>query len=99
NGLTENTTYDVYVQADCGSGDLSYWTGPVTAMTACSAIPAVGFCEDFESSDALDCWAVINANSDSDAWSIYTGYANSGNQSAGLYTDYNGGSNDDYLVL
>ncbi len=98
-GLTENTTYDVYVQADCGSGDLSYWTGPVGALTACTAIPAIGFCEDFESSDALDCWAVINANSDSDAWSIYTGYANSGNQSAGLYTDYNGGSNDDYLVL
>lgn len=25
-GLTANTTYDVYVQTDCGAGDLSEWT-------------------------------------------------------------------------
>ncbi len=31
-GLTASTTYDVYVQADCG-GDLSTWTGPVSFTT------------------------------------------------------------------
>ena len=29
--LTVGTTYDFYVQADCGSGDVSLWTGPVSA--------------------------------------------------------------------
>ncbi len=99
NGLTENTEYDVYVQADCGGGDLSSWAGPIEALTDCSSIPAIGFCEDFEDIDALGCWRIINANLDSDIWGVYTGYANSGTQSAGLYTDGNGGNNDDYLVL
>jgi len=32
--LTPNTTYDVYVQADCGSGMYSDWGTPVTFTTA-----------------------------------------------------------------
>jgi len=33
-GLTQNTTYDFYVQADCGMPDsLSYWYGPLTFTT------------------------------------------------------------------
>src|SRR5690554_685758 len=32
-GLTENTYYDIYVQADCGSGDESMWVGPLTIYT------------------------------------------------------------------
>jgi len=37
NGLTLNTTYDVYVQADCGSGDLATWVGPLTVY--------IGYCQ------------------------------------------------------
>ena len=29
-GLSDNTSYDVYVQADCGSGNVSQWLGPLT---------------------------------------------------------------------
>ncbi len=32
-GLTAETAYDVYVQADCGAGDLSLWTGPLGVYT------------------------------------------------------------------
>jgi len=33
-GLSGNTTYDVYVQNNCGSGVLSPWAGPFTFTTA-----------------------------------------------------------------
>ena len=39
-GLTSNTSYDVYVQADCdgqNSGSLSGWIGPYTFTTLCDA--------------------------------------------------------------
>src|SRR5690554_2870565 len=32
-GLTPDTDYDVYVQADCGSGDESNWVGPLDVYT------------------------------------------------------------------
>ncbi|TSJ39005.1 GEVED domain-containing protein [Fluviicola chungangensis] len=35
--LTPDTFYDFYVQADCGGGDQSFWTGPITIYT--------GYCE------------------------------------------------------
>src|SRR5690554_4191985 len=98
-GLTPDTDYEVYVQADCGSGDESMWAGPITIQTFCEAIPALGFCEDFEDESTLGCWGVIDNNQDGDAWQTYTGYANSGNQSAGIHTDFNNGDNDDYLIL
>jgi hypothetical protein len=34
--------YDFYVQSDCGSGDTSYWVGPVTAAPGSINIPATG---------------------------------------------------------
>ena len=33
-GLSDSTTYDYYVQADCGDGDSSSWTGPFTFQTS-----------------------------------------------------------------
>ncbi len=35
-GLTAATTYDFYVRADCGAGDLSLWSGPFTFTTLVS---------------------------------------------------------------
>lgn len=32
-GLTADTQYEFYVQADCGSGDLSSWSGPMSFIT------------------------------------------------------------------
>ena len=37
-GLSANTDYDLYVQADCGSGDLSYWSSSVSVTTDCEAV-------------------------------------------------------------
>ena len=36
------TTYEFYVQSDCGSGDTSYWVGPVTAAPGSINIPVNG---------------------------------------------------------
>ena len=49
NGLSPNTTYDVYIQTDCsGSGNgTSTWVGPVTFTTLCD--PSIApYIEDFE---------------------------------------------------
>ncbi|MBR4646756.1 MAG: fibronectin type III domain-containing protein [Bacteroidales bacterium] len=40
--LTTGTTYDFYVQADCGSGDESEWTGPVSATPGSYNMPVTG---------------------------------------------------------
>ncbi|MCW3124713.1 MAG: Protein of unknown function precursor, partial [Bacteroidetes bacterium] len=40
-GLSSNTTYDVYVQANCGSGT-STWDGPVSITTPPTCFPPTG---------------------------------------------------------
>ncbi|MBQ3734903.1 MAG: fibronectin type III domain-containing protein [Bacteroidales bacterium] len=40
--LTSGTSYDFYVQADCGAGDESIWTGPYTAIPGSINMPATG---------------------------------------------------------
>jgi hypothetical protein len=37
-GLTGTTTYDFYVRANCGGGDLSTWSGPYSFTTPCSIL-------------------------------------------------------------
>ncbi len=37
-GLNEATEYEFYVQTDCGSGDLSLWTGPLSFSTTLAPI-------------------------------------------------------------
>jgi hypothetical protein len=38
NGLNPITSYDFYVQAICGAGDTSYWSGPFTFTSPCAAL-------------------------------------------------------------
>ncbi|NVK27745.1 MAG: T9SS type A sorting domain-containing protein, partial [Flavobacteriia bacterium] len=45
--LSENTCYDFYVRADCGSG-MGAWVGPFQWCTPCSAAP-LPYLEDFSS--------------------------------------------------
>jgi hypothetical protein len=40
-GLTADTDYEFYVQADCGSGDLSGWSGPYSFFTGL-CVPSPG---------------------------------------------------------
>ena len=33
-GLSQNTAYEIFIAADCGSGDYSYWAGPINFSTS-----------------------------------------------------------------
>ncbi|WP_369995747.1 fibronectin type III domain-containing protein [Winogradskyella sp.] len=68
-GLTANTAYDFYVQADCGGLGTSNWVGPFTFTTACTAI-AAPYSEDFETFttsttpfSSENCWNANNSAS------------------------------------
>ena len=80
-GLTANTSYTFYVQADCGSGDLSYFSPAYTVSTACSAIDSLPFVENFDShagststsvsvNNLPNCWSNLNTGTNTS----YTGY-------------------------
>ena len=80
-GLTANTSYTFYVQADCGSGDLSYFSSAFTVSTACGATDTLPFTENFDShtgstttsvsvNNLPSCWSFINTGTNSS----YTGY-------------------------
>ena len=99
-GLTSNTAYDFYVQADCGANGTSDWVGPFTFNTACETFTNLPFTETFNTdSTTVSCWTVINANGDSDSWSTsYGSNTNEGDGVAVIYTDFNSGNNDDWLV-
>ena len=45
-GLQPKTEYDLYVRANCGNGDVSFWVGPLTMKTLSTA--AYPFFTDFE---------------------------------------------------
>lgn len=51
NGLAASTTYDFYVQSNCGMGDLSEWTASASTTTKCDPILVTAdnpWFEDFE---------------------------------------------------
>ena len=99
-GLFDNTSYDVYVRAVCAPGDSSAWSTPSTFNTPCLAFEAIDFCESFDSdSETQACWTVLNENGDTDTWDLnYSFNTNNGDEVAALYTDFNGGNNDDWLI-
>jgi hypothetical protein len=71
-GLNPATTYDAYVQSDCGGGDLSSWVGPLTFTTACLTEVAP-WSEDFENGGIIpNCWN--QGASNGEAWK----FANTG---------------------
>jgi len=101
-GLTANTTYYVYYQADCTGGDYSAWVGPFEFTTSCEGVSVYPWTEDFNAvttPNLPDCWRIINANNDNDEFKTYSSYGVSNSKSVGLYTDFNSGNNDDYLIL
>ena len=46
-GLSASTTYDFYVRADCGGGDVSGWTS-LSVTTLCDAVTTLPFTENFD---------------------------------------------------
>lgn len=85
-GLSPNTSYEVYVQENCGAGNgQSAWIGPIAFTTPCASFPAP-FVENFNASSTPACWS----ESGSESWRYTTtaGYAAAG---AGDHTG-NGGN-------
>ncbi len=75
-GLQPATSYDFYVQANCGGGSLSYWSNKGTFTTAC--LPnTVPLFQNFDASTTLPaCWSVLKTVTGS-SWLIqnYGGYS------------------------
>ena len=60
-GLNPSTSYDFYVQADCGSGETSGWVGPVSFTTACETL-SLPFSEGMDNSGSTpNCWSQSGA--------------------------------------
>ena len=87
-GLSASTTYDFYVQSDCGGGDVSSWSNKGTGATQCAAITQLPYTENFDSYGTgttayPNCWSKINT------YSSERPYCNSsyayGGSTAGLY--------------
>lgn len=88
--LAATTSYNVSVQAVCGSDStLVSPSAAFTTLCAPTAIPALGLCEDF--TNGLGCWTVNNNNGDGDTWVAYQSQVR-------MYTSLNYGVNDDYLI-
>ncbi len=94
--LTAQTTYDLYVQSDCGSG--TEWSSAYTFMTPCLAVTTFPFNEDFESitTGQPACWGIAGTSS-----TTYHFYSNaSGFTGRGMKFDsyYNGSGNTSELT-
>ncbi|MDB0020825.1 fibronectin type III domain-containing protein, partial [bacterium] len=96
-GLTANTDYDIYIQADCGNGDVSGWVGPVSFTTLCAAV-IPNYTQGFDTYPG-DCWSEANGPTPSGTTSGWTvdGFGNVGSTgSARVEIYYTGG--DEWLV-
>lgn len=69
-GLDPNTEYDIYVQANCGAGDLSLWSPVAFVKTLCNAT-TLPISENFDTTatgsstnpSTPDCWSFIDTGS------------------------------------
>jgi hypothetical protein len=73
----------------------------MSQTTLCDPMAAQGFCESFDSdSPTQDCWLINDENGDFYAWYLDdSNQPNTGDESASMYTDGNGGNNDDWLIM
>ncbi|WMW77787.1 choice-of-anchor J domain-containing protein [Flavobacterium sp. 20NA77.7] len=94
-GLTQDTHYEYYVRAICGSNGNSEWIGPLSFKTACNPL-STPFLETFNSnSNTESCWTIVNGNGDSNEWNLnQTVNPIFGDQMAALFTGSNGNNND-----
>jgi len=87
-GLTASTAYEVYLRANCGSGDFSEWR-KADFVTQCN--PFNDFTEDFDSTTTGEmalCWSsYINSTSTSTRVSVESTDPNSGANAIELYND------------
>ena len=69
NQLTANTTYYLFVRANCGGGDTSVWTSAFTFTTPCTAT-AIPYSMGFNAATAPSCWSTQLANTTQTATKI-----------------------------
>ena len=113
NNLTDNTVYNIRVQADCGS-EQSNWTY-LTVHTPCSELSTLPYFQNFDAVEGAtttsvattnlpDCWSNLNAGS-STSYSGYpivynnSTYAASGNNAMRFYTYTTSGTYDDQIAV
>jgi len=89
NGLSANTTYQLYVRADCGV-DSSAWVGPHTFVTT-QVAATLPFSENFETWP--NGWSVVNGTQ-TNKWAVGSATFYAGAQSA--YISEDGGATNTY---
>jgi len=115
NNLTASTTYDFYVKADCGGGDLSNYSLVFVGSTECAAIDQLPFTENFDAVSGSTsttaatnnlplCWNYFNQGTSSS----YSGYpivyssssvAASGSNIVRFYMYTTSGTYDDQIAI
>lgn len=96
--LASDTEYDYYIRSNCGTNGGSLWSEKSTFKTLCDAL-TTPYCESFDiGSNHKSCWKVIDANNDGDSWLLNSSSSNTGNKGIEIFTNGNGGNNDDYLI-
>lgn len=82
-GLSANTDYDFYVEANCGVVDgLSQLSEALPFITQCESINSFPFTETFEDNSASrDCWIMEYVSGTTD-WAVHTGAARGNIQNA-----------------
>lgn len=90
-GLSPNTTYEFYVQSDCGEADgLSAWNGPATMTTLSTVITSYPYSQDFEDAEENSKWQFVQLDELLNKWYIGNGIAANENGNS-LYISDDGG--------
>lgn len=95
NTLNPSTTYYWYVQANCGSNDLSPWSLQGVFFTECGEISVFPFEENFDGDWNSWCWSVVDADNDGATWKQNNSYII---PRSGDWTAHGMGNNNDYLI-
>lgn len=94
-GLSSGTTYEYYVQGDCGGSGTSLWAGPFTFSTLCATFSAP-YSENFDGlaltspyTDLPNCW---DPQTGPDYWDVTNDVTNTGHSYLPNIGDHTTGS-------
>ena len=93
-GLNSTTPYYVYVRANCGSGDVSFWRN-VSFMTSQLAAQLPYLC-DFEDNTESSQWTI--SGSGVNQWVLGTAANNTTTGTTGLYVSNDNGATNNYTT-
>jgi len=89
--LTPGTSFEYYVRADCGGGDLSGWTGPFAFSTPQIPVTVYPYLQDWESGQGN--WQTSNGT-ETNQWHVGSATNNGGTEA--LYISNDGGTSHAY---